>query len=298
VRHFKRLLVAAGIAIGILVSDFLTPPSPAMAGPGPVTGNTPWLVLLCKTFDQLQEPQTTSYYSTFFTPAGAGQSGMFDYWRDVSYGQVNLAGSQVLGWYTTGKTTAQVAADSRPQKLKDCFDTAKAANPNLSGSLSGKYGVIAVYNTILGTGDSGAAGNGKAPLDGGSYAQIVLEPWALYPTFVAHEMGHGYGLDHSFDTVLNSCGGAPGEYCDAWDVMSAMSFGNLSQRSPTFETPTFETPWTAPDPNVCGVFPGGLCGPAGPGLKGPNLDALGWVPDARIARIPSVQLPTVLPLQP
>jgi hypothetical protein len=69
-------------------------------------------------------------------------------------------------------------------------------------------------------------------------------------TFAAHEMGHGYGFDHSFR------GGAPDiEYGDPWDLMSAMSVTTFFGRH----------------------------GVSGPGLNAPSLMRLGWFPDERAA---------------
>jgi hypothetical protein len=71
-------------------------------------------------------------------------------------------------------------------------------------------------------------------------------------TMVAHEMGHAYGLDHSYSTLPDRV------YGDAWDVMSAMTFGN--------QAPYFAGPF----------------GASGPGLNTPNLYTLDWIPSPRI----------------
>ena len=41
--------------------------------------------------------------------------------------------------------------------------------------------------------------------------------------FAAHEMGHGYGLDHPYSkdqTYQNASWSEPGEYADVWAEMS------------------------------------------------------------------------------
>ena len=61
--------------------------------------------------------------------------------------------------------------------------------------------------------DSGSAGG-----------RVLLDPGAWNIRFAAHEMGHGYGLDHSYSndlTYQNASWSQPGEYDDMWDEMSA-----------------------------------------------------------------------------
>jgi hypothetical protein len=47
-----------------------------------------------------EPPEPISFYADFFSESGAGGQGLFDYWRDVSYGNIDLTGSRVFGWYT------------------------------------------------------------------------------------------------------------------------------------------------------------------------------------------------------
>jgi hypothetical protein len=72
-------------------------------------------------------------------------------------------------------------------------------------------------------------------------------------------VGHGLGFPHSFDNANHSCGGAPGEYCDPWDIMSALDTYN-------FDSLVYPT--------------------AGPGVNVPNLFHQGWIPSNRIATYP------------
>jgi hypothetical protein len=98
-------------------------------------------------------------------------------------------------------------------------------------------------------------------------------------TTTAHEMGHGYGLQHAEDTAHDhNCGGfsSPsnpygyGDYCDYWDVM-----GNGA----SFVNPIFDSQ-----------------GRSGPALNARHLDYLGWMPAAaRLVYDPSQTQPiTVL----
>ena len=103
----------------------------------------------------------------------------------------------------------------------------------------------------------------NAQVDSGSQGgRVALDPGAWFVSFAAHEMGHGYGLDHSFDdtgTVYDSNSDSrPGAYGDEWDIMSAMTFAGFN--------PTFT----------------GQFGQSGPGLNALNLEELGWLAANRV----------------
>jgi hypothetical protein len=65
-----------------------------------VRGRTPWAVVLCR-FPDIPEPAwPISHVRNFFTESGAGRGSLFDYWRDISQGTIDLTGSVVTPWYT------------------------------------------------------------------------------------------------------------------------------------------------------------------------------------------------------
>jgi hypothetical protein len=84
--------------------------------------------LLCKFSDQAVEQQPPSYFSRFLTEAGATQGGVAQYFRVISSGGVDLAGSEVRGWYTMGVTLAQSRAPgkTRASRIDDCVNAARA----------------------------------------------------------------------------------------------------------------------------------------------------------------------------
>jgi hypothetical protein len=203
----------------------------------------PFAVILCKFSDQPEEPRPPSFYQNCFTETGAGTGGSFDYWRDVSYGNLDLTGSKVFGWFTMNTHKVQdLVGLGRSSFVSWGIDTARLNSVDLSPF----FGIIVVFNVST---DSGASGG----------LQMVLgykaNDWSL--TFNSHEMGHLFGLDHSFGTNPTPCAsgdGRPGAYCDKWDIMSAANV------------------WT---------FSNAL-GSNGPGLNAPYLDKLGCVPANRI----------------
>src|SRR5215471_372529 len=102
-----RLFTSAFAAVGVLVGPTLT------ASASPLPADTKWAIVLCKFADLPADPiavnglttngVTTknavidrSWISTFFTEAGKGQGGMFDYFAQVSNGLVSLSGTTVF----------------------------------------------------------------------------------------------------------------------------------------------------------------------------------------------------------
>lgn len=203
--------------------------------------NKPWAVVLCKFSDQPQEPHPPAFYAQAFTEAGAGKGTEFDYWRDLSFGKLDLTGSKVFGWFAIPHKLTDIKG-RRDTFVSWGTDAAVAHGVDLSAFLA----TIVIFNADV---DSGAAGGSRIVL-GTSGAD-----WG--PSFDCHEMGHIFGLDHSFGTSPTPCAsgdGRPGAYCDRWDIMS---FGNAH---------TFPQRFSA----------------NGPGLNAPNLDKLGCIPGARI----------------
>jgi hypothetical protein len=212
---------------------------------------------------------------------------LVDYWHDVSFGQISIAGTivasgpsaDVNGWYTLPITKAQYDALSRTAEVQVC---ANAAFTDYSfGNL---YGVI----TIFPSSDTGASGG-----ETGNYGQtsvllgqtsdpvaciilgacvnanlaLVNLPSNTNVTYAAHEMGHAFGLHHS--RLLSTPTLA---YHDGYDIMSAMSVDSLSP--------------PASDPhNVAygGSILGSVVAAKGPGPDAITLDDEGWIPLNRLA---------------
>ena len=108
------------LVLGLVVPALI--PSPADA----VAVTKPLVVVLCKFSDQTAEPHAVSYYEDLFTASGAGKKGAFDYWKDVSYGDLDLTGTVVKGWYTAAMTVAAFNTAARPDQIDTCAKAADA----------------------------------------------------------------------------------------------------------------------------------------------------------------------------
>lgn len=203
-------------------------------------GSQPLAVLLCKFKDEASEPHPAAYYRDLLK---RGTGGLNDYWIAASLNAINLDGSAVFGWRVldVDRATFLGSGLSRDDKIhvaRHAFKDAELARfPH----------VIAAYNADV--------------LDGGAYGDGVLANVQDHNvTFLAHETGHLYNIEHSFDLsdrVIKPGETQEGEYYDRHDIMSAM---NVKRDS------------------------GHRFSPRGPLLNAANLERMGWLPADRIWR--------------
>ncbi len=227
----------------------------------------PFAILLCRAADVSSEPLTVNTIKQFFFKDGQGTGNIYDYFLNMSYGSIDLDGSQIYtgpihsslndrGWYTMSSTRAELLArdrTTRGQTETECQSAAKS-----DGFDPTRYvGVVDIINVPT---DSGSVDRNVVvgyPTDEGG----ELRTFAL--TFLEHEMGHALGLAHSMSITMDTgpvhswSPGGEMEYGDCWDIMS--------QYSCHFQ---FQQP--------------GYTYTSGPELEAGYRDKLGWIPPERI----------------
>ena len=174
------------------------------------SGAQPFAVILCK-FAGAGETwlEVPDFEKLLF-----GESGVDAYWREASYGRINLAGSKVVGWYTLPQpATAYRTEDGSDVDLyRLAADCTAAADADLH--FPDYFGIGMAFNLDLRVSSRG----GKVCLDLDDNPNCYGAFW-IWPVnsrnraVVAHEMGHAFGLSHS--TTADDA-----EFGDDWDVMS------------------------------------------------------------------------------
>ncbi|MFD0727405.1 hypothetical protein [Lysobacter brunescens] len=185
-----------------------------------VTGTKAWVTVMCRFKDNTSTPRPLSYFVDMY----ANTSGRLDhYWRNMSYGKINLTGSTASGWYTLPQNRAYYfpsTGEPRWDELRNnCLG---AANPNVN--YANFFGINMIFNGDM----DGYAYGGTETLtyDGvtKNWGLTWNPPWAYRSNVVndyegintlAHEMGHAFGMPHS-----DNMDGDGDTYDNAWDIMS------------------------------------------------------------------------------
>jgi M6 family metalloprotease-like protein len=207
----RRTLCSVALAVAALAPTVLAAVPPAAAAP--VT--RPLAVILCKPSDRPTEPHPKSYYEAMFNETGNGQGGMFDYWRDVSYGQLSVSGTVVKGWYTVPKTTTEWNDLARGADIDACASMAK---DDVDFS---KFAGVVVLTNATGFNEDLYGTPGPLTIAGTNYnigGMVAEEDQPMRIIF--HEAGHSLGLVHSRVHSRMTPTSTQSDYGDPWDVMS------------------------------------------------------------------------------
>jgi hypothetical protein len=171
-----------------------------------VSGTYKWAVILCRFGDAINvTPQPPTYFEN-------EMKFMDNYWQELSFDKINLAGSQVFGWYNLPQPRSTYVWGSGVDFDRLTFDCTKAADADIN--FPDYEGVILAFNQDL---DCCAYGGSRTlNMDG------VTKPYGItwMPTWgwananvMGHETGHGFGLPHSVGPYGPTSG-------SRWDIMS------------------------------------------------------------------------------
>lgn len=248
-------------------------------------------VLLLKMADQSSLPFEPDYARRLFTSAGRGTGNLVDYFIDVSHGRADLSASEVFGWLHVPHT-AQELADYRKKVGEEETARLEKANADLplTARLSQQEVADRAFTAVHSMGRAKikewareAAAAAEPPVDWSRFVVMVAvfsapidyfgspdgvvinhnpaneESFSVDLTGVAHEVGHGLGLEHSWSK------GA--EYGDRWDIMSAYS---VSHNNTNSLNPDPQRPYHT----------------YGPGLNAVNMHHQGWLDQTRVHVVP------------
>jgi len=221
-----------------------------------------WAILCCNLNDLPPAATSRDRYVQFFTEAGAGTGSAYDYWHDMSYGTGGLGGTEVFGFFQIPHSSTELLAIGGSAQRQQAFDWGVAAARAANVHLDDFDHKVVVLN---------GGGNDHGQVSGG-VTFVYADAAALEPTFMFHELGHEFGLDHSFSDESTACASGdarPGAYCDRSDIMSAMNVAS---------------------------FQDAMNRRSGPSLNAVSRKRLGWLHRSRTRSFPTSGLPEALTL--
>jgi M6 family metalloprotease-like protein len=158
-------------------------------------GPHPFVTVLCKFSDIAEEPYPMATYIKWTT--GTTYPSLDHYWRELSYNQMNVSGSIVVGWYTLPYPLSHyVPGDGTVDISSMAADCTSAADPDVD--FTRFWGINQQFNGSFGFSAGTLGPTWTLTADGQTkkYAMTWLYPWNSLADY-AHEDGHTLGLPHS-----------------------------------------------------------------------------------------------------
>uniref|UniRef100_A0A0N4ZRF3 Peptidase_M1 domain-containing protein n=1 Tax=Parastrongyloides trichosuri TaxID=131310 RepID=A0A0N4ZRF3_PARTI len=211
-----------------------------------------WSMILCKFKDTKNiTPKTREWYEEWF--AGDNPDSIKNYFKWLSNGNYDISGSHVVGWYDLPWTINEVLYMSQ-------HDTELQNSDEKSFAFYDKVKQLCIQEAerrgnVLFNQKITVMNVGSTALYGKKYG-VLLTPALMFSSVLTHEMVHSFFIGHSYSdrNVKIFPFAQPGEYDDRYDLMST---ANAYMHKSRF-------------------------GMSGPGLNGPHLDYLGWLPMDRM----------------
>jgi M6 family metalloprotease-like protein len=171
-------------------------------------GSKPYVTIGCKFADLVEEPEPITTYTRWTN--GTTYPGLNHFWRQLSFGRMDVAGSTVVGWYTLPFSKAHYVSDSNADLNAMAIDCTNAADADVY--FPQYFGINLQFNAYM---DYSWGGGWWTDLDGQgeNYGMTWMASWAGFSVY-AHEEGHAFGLPHS-------SGPYSATYDSYWDVMSS-----------------------------------------------------------------------------
>lgn len=168
----------------------------------PVSGAHPYLNVLIKFADTAGiTPHPRAFYEKLLSNDSGG---LDDYFRQISYGNVNLAGSQTLDWMVLPKPQAAYRSMMKPSYWTYSFMAEVLQRVDKQIDLTRFSGV----NFFVNVTDDMTASQwtfwfelARGPR---AFPVTMINPQAANARVVAHEMLHNWGFDHSIYVTADS----------------------------------------------------------------------------------------------
>ena len=184
------------------------------------TKNLPWAVILCRFKgsppDLALEGPIEKFYREIFTP---GTGGLVEYWQDVSLGAIDISGSRVFGWVEVEITRDKAGGTPRTMPAGPgrggLVDFAiSAVQREGDDPLEGFHSQIAIYTQNWSKDEVSQIGD-QFWIDGSAdgRGKVTLTPPHV-GDITAHEMGHGFGMQHDVSADFQT------HYADPCCIMS------------------------------------------------------------------------------
>jgi hypothetical protein len=215
----------------------------------------PWAVILCRfkgeAANATLEAPAESFFRQAFTP---GTGGLVEYWLDASMGGVDITGSRVFDWVEIDIARINAGGIGRVALIDAGI---RAAQGRGDDPLTGFHRQLVVYSHNWAKDGAPPGADWRDPvwapfwIDGSAdgAGRVCLTP-PFNGNITAHEMGHGFGMQHDIGSDLTTAT----DYADPACILS----GNGAFVSPGF-----------------GVA-------FGPALCLPHLVEKGWLPPGRL----------------
>jgi hypothetical protein len=182
----------------------------------------PWAVILCRFKGQAPNPAVEApierFYRGIFTP---GTAGLVEYWRDASLGTISITGSKVFGWVELDLERAKAGIGSGTTRSTTVDAAIRAVTLHDPNALKGFFSQIAVLTTNWAKDGAPPGADWRTQewnpfwIDGSAdgRGKVTLTP-PHDGNITAHEMGHGFGMQHDVSADFQT------HYADPCCIMS------------------------------------------------------------------------------